>query len=353
MAKLKAPFPYFGGKARVADQVWQRFGSVRNYVEPFAGSLACLLHRPQPFVGTETVNDMDGFISNFWRAVQAAPDDVARHADRPVNENDLHAIHVRMIEEKQTLVPRLEGDLDWYDAKIAGLWCFGLCCWIGGGWCSGDGPWQVVEVDGVRRLVKLGGAGAGVKRTRVDLGAGKGVNRTRVHLGNAGVGVHRSLVHLGNAGGESQARTDNLLAMFAALGDRLRNVRVCCGDWSRVCGEATTTSHGTTAVFLDPPYGAEDNRDANIYTVDSLTVATDVREWAIANGPNPAMRIALCGYDSFTMPAGWECVKWKTLGGYAGLGEGQGRENSKRERVWFSPGCESARTLFDAVTETE
>jgi len=328
MAKLKAPFPYFGGKARVADQVWQRFGSVRNYVEPFAGSLACLLHRPQPFVGTETVNAMDGFISNFWRAVQAAPSEVARHADRPVNENDLHAIHVRMIEEKQTLVPRLEADLDWYDAKIAGLWCFGLCCWIGSGWCSGDGPWQVVEVDGVRQLVKLGNAG-------------QGVNRQLVHLGGAG------------QGGESQARTDNLLAMFAALGDRLRNVRVCCGDWSRVCGESPTTHNGTTAVFLDPPYGAEDNRQDNLYTVDSLTVATDVREWAIANGHHPAMRIALCGYDSFTMPAGWECVQWKAQGGYAGLGEGQGRENSKRERVWFSPGCESARTLFDAVTETE
>ena len=328
MAKLKAPFPYFGGKSRVSHQVWQRFGSVRNYVEPFAGSLACLLHRPQPFFGTETVNDMDGFISNFWRAVQAAPSEVARHADRPVNENDLHAIHVRMIEEKQTLVPRLEGDLDWYDAKIAGLWCFGLCCWIGRGWCSGDGPWQVVEVDGVRQLVKLGNAG-------------QGVNRQLVHLGGAG------------QGGESQARTDNLLAMFAALGDRLRNVRVCCGDWSRVCGETPTTHSGTTAVFLDPPYGAEDNRYANVYSVDSLTVATDVREWAIANGHHPAMRIALCGYDSFTMPAGWECVQWKAQGGYAGLGEGQGRENSKRERVWFSPGCESARTLFDAVTETE
>lgn len=27
---LKAPFPYFGGKAIVASEVWQRFGGVRN-----------------------------------------------------------------------------------------------------------------------------------------------------------------------------------------------------------------------------------------------------------------------------------------------------------------------------------
>ena len=39
MHTLKAPFPFFGGKSRVADNVWSRFGNVPNYVEPFAGSL--------------------------------------------------------------------------------------------------------------------------------------------------------------------------------------------------------------------------------------------------------------------------------------------------------------------------
>ena len=37
---LAAPFPYFGGKSRACSQVWQAFGDVRNYVEPFAGSAA-------------------------------------------------------------------------------------------------------------------------------------------------------------------------------------------------------------------------------------------------------------------------------------------------------------------------
>ena len=36
-AALKAPFPWFGGKSRVAHLVWQRFGDVANYVEPFFG----------------------------------------------------------------------------------------------------------------------------------------------------------------------------------------------------------------------------------------------------------------------------------------------------------------------------
>lgn len=42
-----APFPYFGGKSLVAGHVWDAFGGdVRNYVEPFAGSLAVMLACP-------------------------------------------------------------------------------------------------------------------------------------------------------------------------------------------------------------------------------------------------------------------------------------------------------------------
>jgi DNA adenine methylase len=59
----RAPFPWFGGKSRVADVVWERFGDVRNYVEPFFGSGAVLLGRPGGARGTETVNDLDGFVA--------------------------------------------------------------------------------------------------------------------------------------------------------------------------------------------------------------------------------------------------------------------------------------------------
>jgi site-specific DNA-adenine methylase len=107
--QLKAPFPWFGGKSRVAAQVWQRFGDVSNYVEPFAGSLAVLLGRPHaPHV--ETVNDLDGYICNFWRAVQLDPEEVARHATNPVNECDLHARHAWLVQQRDTLTARLMGD---------------------------------------------------------------------------------------------------------------------------------------------------------------------------------------------------------------------------------------------------
>jgi hypothetical protein len=55
---------------------------VPNYVEPFAGSLAVLMLRPHgPKV--ETVNDLDKYVANFWRALSKDPDAVAAAADEP------------------------------------------------------------------------------------------------------------------------------------------------------------------------------------------------------------------------------------------------------------------------------
>ena len=78
---MRAPFPYFGGKSSIADEIWRRLGQdAPNYVEPFAGSLAVLLARNPKRIGIETVNDADGLLANFWRAVQADPERVAKYA---------------------------------------------------------------------------------------------------------------------------------------------------------------------------------------------------------------------------------------------------------------------------------
>ena len=79
---LKAPFPYFGGKSTVADVVWRHFGSPKTYVEPFCGSAAVLLARPgRGNFGREIVNDYDGNIANFWRAVKYDPAGVAEFCE--------------------------------------------------------------------------------------------------------------------------------------------------------------------------------------------------------------------------------------------------------------------------------
>jgi len=346
---LVSPYPWFGGKRRVADLVWSAFGTVDNYVEPFFGSGAVLLARPdfdQAANQTETVNDADGFVSNFWRALKADPEAVAWWADYPVSETDLHARHGWLVNRRARLTWSLE-DPEFFDAKVAGWWVWGIAAWIGSGWCSGKGPW----LSNGAHITNGGDAGRGIKRQRPHLSdAGQGINRTRPHLSDAGQGINRQLPHLGDAvqginrqlphlGNAGQG--ERLSAYLGALSERMRRVRIACGDWSRVMGECVTVRHGTTAVFLDPPYSTEAGRKEDLYAVDCGTVAHDVREWCLANGNNQELRIVLCGYDGEHDLPGWRCEEGQAGGGvgFGGQGNGRGRDNAKRERLWLSHGC--------------
>jgi hypothetical protein len=81
---LVAPFPWQGGKRKAAAKIWEALGpDVNSYIEPFFGSGAVLLGRPGGAGKYETVNDLSGFIANFFRAVRADPLEVARYADTP------------------------------------------------------------------------------------------------------------------------------------------------------------------------------------------------------------------------------------------------------------------------------
>jgi hypothetical protein len=322
--KLKAPFQFFGGKSKIAPVVWERFGAVVNYVEPFFGSGAVLLARPTPFDGPETVNDKDCFLANFWRAVKSDPEAVAEWADWPVNEADLEARHKWLVERERKAEFRrnMKDNPDYFDAKTAGWWVWGLSAWIGQGWCAGE--WVGNE------SVENRGRGINTK------------NGTRPHLGGGGRGVHRQIPNLGRgAGGVHSKQGELLIPWFAALADRLRRVRVCCGEWDRVTGPSVTWKWGPTAVFLDPPYSEKANRDSKIYAEESLTVAVDAAKWAIEQGENPLMRIAFCGYaGEHEFPPDWDAVQYSVNGGFANQGKpGQGRLNRHRETVWFSPHC--------------
>ena len=76
IAPLKAPFPWFGGKSRVAPLIWERFGDVPNFVEPFFGSGAVLFSKPPSAI--ETVNDIDDDIVNFFTVLREHPEELAR-----------------------------------------------------------------------------------------------------------------------------------------------------------------------------------------------------------------------------------------------------------------------------------
>lgn len=320
---LRAPFVWFGGKRRVADVVWAALGDVDNYVEPFAGSLAVLLGRPDRTSGVrgaETVNDADGYLCNFWRAVAFDPDATARHADWPVNETDLFARHLWLVNDgRSRLLNGLESDPHWYDPQIAGWWVWGINAWIGSGWCTGDGPW--VDDDGEIRK--------------------------RPHLGDAGRGVNRQLPHLGDAGKERP-----LYPYFRALADRLRDVRVCNGDWTRVVTAGALSYGSTVGVFLDPPY-LGDVRTADLYRVDDHSISHDVRDWCLANGDNPRYRIVLAGYSAehdHLIPDTWRRHRWSATAAYK-TSAGGDNGNRHNEVLWMSPHCVRPDNQLDLFGE--
>lgn len=320
--KLKAPFPAFGGKTRAAPLVWPRLGNPRNYVEPFFFSGAMLWLRPD--VGAvETVNDLNAFVSNFWRAVQHDPDAVAHHCDWPVNETDLHARHRWLVNspDARRALAAVRESPDAFDAKIAGWWCWGACCWIGSGWCdemhrNATGNQRAFLTsdglgNGVNRPVReqlpdiSGDSGASGRGVHASAGA-KGVSVKRAKLvdvtrmggvlqpgekrcklsGNGlGVGVVASAdvdiadindggrvqladefsrgrgVHGNMEAGTVEARRTWLREWMRLLCDRLRPVRVCCGHWDRICDSPSTmTRLGDVGAFLDPPYAKDIER---------------------------------------------------------------------------------------------
>lgn len=287
LVPLKAPFPWFGGKSRAAKLVWQALGSPHNYVEPFAGSLAVLLARPH--VPTlETVNDVDGLLVNFWRAVKAEPKLLSQLTDWPVTELDLHARHKQLIERKSALTEALRSDPAFFDLALAAWWVWGIAAWIGQGW-------------------------------------GERWSKQIPYLNSYGAGVHSE-------------RTPADWAL--KLASRLRRTRVVCGDWKRLLRPAVMTpdrrrKDALTGVLLDPPYVS-----GSIQYGKGDALAEEVASWAFANGDNPRLRVVLCGYaGDYARKKGWKTVGWKANGGYGSQADGQARANSAAETLYLSPGC--------------
>ena len=302
---LKAPYVWFGGKAPVAAEVWRRFGDVPNYVEPFFGSGAILLGRPPSRTGgrrVETINDFDAYVTNCWRAVAADPAGVAAHAAYILSALDLHARHDWLVGPGRRRVERLRSDPDYYSVKVAGWWLWGIAIWIGRGWC-----------------------------------ADKKASHQLPLMTSCGI-ARQSLV----GGGRAETRR-NLTAYMHQLADRVRDVRVCCGDFVRVLQPSVVIHSGTpTGVFLDPPY-ADAEHDVQYAAKDGAAEppAVRARAWCLENGGDRRLRIALCGYagegHEILEDSGWRVYAWKAKGGYGNQGEDNA--NAKRERIWFSPHC--------------
>ena len=364
MSGLSAPFPYYGGKSRWADGVWERFGDPDVYVEPFAGSLAVLLTCPSP-AKREVVGDTDGMICNFWRAITADPEAVAHHADQPTIHQDLTARHAWLREWRTEHAEQLSADPDFFDARAAGWWVWGISLWIGGDWCSDERDRQRDK----RPMVRGGkwmGAGIGVsaqrsnypgdRRPRVndDLG-GRGCSAQRdkiPSLTGSRVSVSRGIVrdqipHVGSdprggAAVTAQAlRTGPLVEWFDQLAARLKRVIVLNRDWSACVTPSvladTPSGPGETinrCILLDPPY-LTDRRKAALYRSDFSNESDEAADraygWAVENGAR--YRIAyFCHEGDFPVPDGW-AVHTQPLKGHNRNIAGT------KDCAMFSPAC--------------
>ena len=293
---MKAPFPYFGGKIRWAPEIWKRFGSPDVYVEPFAGSIAVLLANPVP-AGREIVSDTEGMICNFWRAVTSDPDKVSDYSLWPTVHQDLTARHKWLREWKRNNSWRFSEDPDYYDAKVAGWYAWGMSQWIGRGFMVAE--WDQIPYSGG------------------SLGGGQGVQlQTKFSL--------------------------SIDARFADLARRMERVIVLNRDWSSCVTPSMLMDNKVNrgmeplnrCVFLDPPYCADDRQV--VYGSDFRGTSEDDAvsswEWALQHGDR--YRIAYCCREGdFDVPDDWHVIT-------RDFGNTYNRSRSKRESVLFSPACE-------------
>lgn len=285
--EYRLPFPWFGGKTGIARQAWKRLGCPHRYLEPFCGGAGMLLAR-RGKGKSETINDKNGFVANFWRAVKWAPGKVADAADWPVSEADLLARHGSLSARAKGLADQLMLDPRYYDAEVAGWWAWGQCAWIGSGWCERSGS--------LKQLPDLERRGILTNRTR-----------------------------------------DSLDAYLGRLCERLRDVTVACGEWDRILSPSILNNRGqTVGIFLDPPYIGHET----IYSGSGLTndlrrgLARQVYDWAVEHGEQANLRIAYCCYFNPVLPCpkGWTELLWQPKQGYFG-----GKD--KVEVIYFSPNC--------------
>ena len=249
---LEPIFPYFGGKRRAAEQVWESLGRVDRYIEPFFGSGAVLLGNPYP-AKSELINDINHHVANLWRALQHEPEKVWQIASAPSSEIELKA-RAKWLKE---WVPYDFSDMGAYDAYAAGVWLWVACVTIS------------PEGDGLHR----GNHGKGIK--------GYDFNR----------------------------------AWFDSICDRISRIQILCGDWTRcITASALVTSvFPAIGVFLDPPYGVgnvhyDDNSGTAAKDVWEWAIEN-------GNNPRLRIVVAGYD-DGRELPKGWTVIGYSGWSGY-------------------------------------
>lgn len=198
----RSPFPWFGGKQKLADEIIALFPAHSVYVEVFGGGASVLLSKPPSAL--DVYNDRDEGLVNFFRCLR---------------------------DEPERLVPLLEltpySRSEWERAKT--------------GWWKEEDP---VERARQWYVVASQSFGAMVSRDRHP-------NGERAH-GRGWGGERLGRMHLNRAASTAN-RIDNVWRFV----QRMRLVQIECLDW-RSCLERY--DHEDCVFYLDPPYVAATRR---------------------------------------------------------------------------------------------
>lgn len=298
--KIDKLFTYFGNKERIAEMVWPLFGQTAAYVEPFAGCASMLLSSPY-YHRFEAINDADCYIVNAFRSVKYHHKEVIKRLYNPRFEMDLHARQDYLVNHKTRFEKEMyRSDPKFCDPELAAWWIWGINLWIGSNWCSRNHT---------------------VKTLRTWSQKPTACNHGILNKGN---------------------RKEIIDSMVTKVFERLVDVNILYGDFERVLTPSYTTQFGTTAVFLDPPYVA--NEDCYEQADSDGSVWDRAMTWFINNKDNPQLRIVLCGEERQwpNPPKGIRTISWLRGSGYS-------RDKSvdnRKECIWTNI-KESDNALFE------
>lgn len=196
--KIGAIAPWFGGKRTLAPRVVAELGPHTQYFEPFCGSLAVLLAKPE--AQKETACDLHGDLTNLARCIacRGTAEDLYDRLQRVVFCDGL-------LEEARGILERPLG-ADEFDPTRA-YWYF-VACWMGRNGIAG-------------------------------------LNRQD----------YQPAVRWTRGGGSPTVRFHNAVASLPAWHRRLLNVVIMRRDAFEVIDRFE--DHVSTAVYADPPYATE------------------------------------------------------------------------------------------------
>lgn len=131
---MRTPLTYYGGKQGLSSQIVPFFPAHRIYLEPFGGGAATLFAKPR--AERETLNDLDGTIMRFWRALRETPEDLAAAvAATPYGRDEWRASRDHDAEDDVEAARRLLVEVDQSFSRGRRSWS-PPCCG------DGRGRWQ-------------------------------------------------------------------------------------------------------------------------------------------------------------------------------------------------------------------